>query len=509
MALAAPTMLRPQERIDPPALESGLRMLNAEVVFSSISDSMMAGTILTAFALQLGATSSQVGLLATIAFWAQLMQGPGVLLVDRLRMRKLIAVTGLLLSTLAPAAMAALALAPPTRPARLALVGAITLYCAAGAFAGCAWNAWTRDFIPRELRARFLARRTRIATATAVAVSLLGAAALDAANHPPAHIYVFGGLYALAFVAQLMNAASLARVPEPPMPPAAGKPQRLFRLLGEPLRDPKFQPLIRFSASWQFAVNLAQPFFTIYFLRQLGFGVSVVMAFTIVSQLASGWALKRWGALADRFGDKSVLNVAAPTFIACIAAMVGASQIGPRWMVVVYLILVHVVMGLAGAGVSLSSGNIALRMSPRGAAAPYLSANSLISSVIGGIAPVIGGLSSEFFAERKVGLVLEWRGPLVKGPLLGVHLTSWDFYFVFSALFGLYALHRLAFIDEEGALGRRDMMAAMLDNARARFARPPAVAGAEPPADLSQQLEDDPALQGEAAAMSATPASAP
>jgi len=502
MALA-PTMLRPQERIDPPALKSGLRMLNAEVVFSSISDSMMAGTILTAFALQLGAKPAQVGVLATIAFWAQLLQGPGVLLVDRVRMRKLLAVTGLLLSTLAPAVMVALAFAPPTQPTRWALVGAIILYCGAGAFAGCAWNAWTRDLIPREVRGRFLARRTRIATATAVAVSLLAAAALDAANRPPGQVYVFGGLYALAFVAQLMNAAALARVPEPPMPPAPAQPQRLVQLLGAPLRDPRFMPFIRFSASWQFAVNLAQPFFTIFFLKQLGFGVSVVMAFTIVSQLASGWALKRWGALTDRFGDKSVLNVAAPTFIVCIAAMVGASQIGPRWLVAAYLVLVHVAMGLAGAGVSLASGNIALKLSPRGAAAPYLSANSLISSVVGGVAPILGGLGSQFFSERKVGLVLEWSGPVLRGEVLGVHLSGWDFYFVLSALFGLYALHRLAFVSEDGALEGREMMHAMLDRARTRFARPPAVAGAEAPADISQHLaDDDPALAGDAAARS-------
>jgi MFS family permease len=490
-------MLRPQDRIDPPALKRGLQMLTAEVVFSSISDSMMAGTILTAFALQLGAKPAQVGVLATIAFWAQLLQAPGVLLVDRTRLRKLIAVIGLLISAAAPAAMAALAFAPASQPARIGVVAAIVLYCGAGAISGCAWNAWTRDLLPRDVRGRYLARRTRIATATTVAVSLVAAGALDVADKPPARLWMFAALYLLAFVAQLGNAGTLSRVPEPSMPPAPAKPVRLVQLLGEPLRDPTFRPLIRFSASWQFAVNLAQPFFTIFFLQQLGFGVSAVMAFTIVSQLASAWGLKRWGALIDRFGDKSVLNVAAPTFIVCIAAMAGASDIGPRWLAAAYLVVVHVVMGLAGAGVTLASGNIAVKLSPRGNAAAYLSLNSLIGSVVGGFAPILGGLGSQFFAERHVGLVLEWTGPVVKGELLGVHLTGWDFYFVLSALFGLYALHRLAFVDEAGALARREMMQAILERARAGFARPPAVAGAEPPDDISQHLtDDDPALGG-------------
>jgi MFS family permease len=490
-------MLRPQERIDPPALKRGLQMLTAEVVFSSICDSMMAGTILTAFALQLGAKPAQVGVLATVAFWAQLLQGPGVLLVDRIRLRKLIAVMGLLVSAAAPAAMVALAFAPANQPARIGIVAAIVLYCGAGAISGCAWNAWTRDLIPRDVRGRYLARRSRIATASTVAVSLVAAAALDVADKPPARLWMFAALYLVAFVAQLGNAGTLSRAPEPAMPPAPAKPARLVHLLGEPLRDAKFRPLIRFSASWQFAVNLAQPFFTIFFLQQLGFGVSAVMAFTIVSQLASAWGLKRWGALIDRFGDKSVLNVAAPTFIACIAAMAGASDIGPRWLAAAYLVAVHVVMGLAGAGVTLASGNIALKLSPRGNAAAYLSLNSLIGSVAGGFAPILGGLGSQFFAERRVGLVLEWNGPLVKGELLGIHLTGWDFYFVLSALFGLYALHRLAFVGEAGELARGPMMQAILERARARFARPPAVAGAEPPEDISQHLtDDDPAIGG-------------
>lgn len=484
-------MLRPDERIEPAARKRGLSMLNAEVVFSSVTDAMMAGTLLTAFALHLGARPAQVGVLATVAFWAQLLQAPGVLLVERLRRRKLIAVTGVLLSALAPAAMAALAFADASRAARLSIVAFVAAYCGAGAFAGCAWNAWTRDFIPRGVRGRFLARRSRIAIATSVAMGLLAALALDFAGEGASQTVLFAALFALACGAQLLNAATLAQVPEPLMPPAPTKPERLVRLLREPLRDAKFRPLIRFSAAWQFAVNLAQPFFTVFFLQQLGLSVTVVMVLTIVSQLASGWALKRWGALIDRFGDKSVLNVSAPAYIACIAAMVGASQIGPLWLLMAYLGMLHVVMGAAGSGVALASGNIALKLSPRGAAAPYLSVNSLIASLLGGVAPILGGLGAEFFARRELAVTVQWSGPLLQGDVAGLQLTGWHFYFILSALVGLYALHRLVMIPEDGALPRREMMEAILDRARARFGRPPAVGGAEPPEEISQDLLAD------------------
>jgi hypothetical protein len=41
-------------------------------------------------------------------------------------------------------------------------------------------------------------------------------------------------------------------------------------------------------------------------------------------------------------------------------------------------------MGLATAGVTLSSGNIAMKLSPRGSATAYIAANALISSAAAG-----------------------------------------------------------------------------------------------------------------------------
>jgi hypothetical protein len=46
------------------------------------------GVILTAFAMHLGASNTTIGLLAAITFWMQLLQAPGVLLVEKLRTRK-------------------------------------------------------------------------------------------------------------------------------------------------------------------------------------------------------------------------------------------------------------------------------------------------------------------------------------------------------------------------------------------------------------------------------------
>lgn len=486
-------MFEPQAVIDEPTLKRGLRTLTLEVVFSASCDAVMMGVILTAFALHNGANEAQIGLLAAVVFWAQLLQAPGVLLVERLRRRKAIAVVGSLVSSLAPASMAALAFAAASGGGTpTALIAAVALYCCAGAFAGCAWNAWTRDLVPDDIRGRFFARRSRLATVASVIMGLIAAATLDAVPEGAGgRTAVFGGLYLLAFVAQLLSATALSRAVEPEMPDP-GEHRRLRVLLSGPLRDPDFRSLIRFTASWQFAVNLAQPFFTVFILKQLGFSVTMMMVLTIISQLANVWALKRWGALSDRYGFKSVLNLAAPSFLLCVAGMIGASQFESRTVTLIYLVLLHVLMGVASAGVSLASGAIAQKLSPKGEAAAYLSANGLISSVAGGAAPILGGLGAHFFAAREFAVTVHWTGPHYQGELLGLGLTGWDFYFALSALCGLYALHRLAMIQEAGEIDRQDLMKVILERTSSRFGRPPAEAHA--PVELSAAL-----AEGEAA----------
>src|SRR3546814_11179318 len=85
------------------------------------------------------------------------------------------------------------------------------------------------------------------------------------------------------------------------------------------------------------------------------------MGLSIASQCANALALKSWGALAYRFANKSVLLVAAPIYILCIAAMAGASQIGHDGFRLLWLGALHILMGAAVAGVTLATANIALR----------------------------------------------------------------------------------------------------------------------------------------------------
>jgi MFS family permease len=231
-----------------------------------------------------------------------------------------------------------------------------------------------------------------------------------------------------------------------------------------------------FVGSWQFAVNLATPFFTVFIVRQLHFNVSFVLVLSVVSQIANIRVLRYWGMLSDRFANKSVLAVCAPAYIVSIVGMIGASQIGDRDLVKLWLIALHLLMGASVAGVTLTATNIALKLSPRGSATAYVATSATVTAVAAGTAPIIGGLLADFFAKRKLEVLVRWSDP-ERSFGLPLVLTNWDFYFLIAGLIGLYAMHRLSLVKEQGEIEPRELIGKVLDDTRRGIRNISTVAG--------------------------------
>lgn len=448
-------MLSAQATITATELESGLRRLVTEALFSNTTAALTTGVVLTAFALHLGANNATIGLLAAIPFLTQLAQVPAIALVERLRERKRISVYA---SLFGRTMLGAMALAPFAGTWGLPmLVIATTILCAMGAVGGCAWNSWIRDLAPEDRMGRIFARRTAFATITTLIAGIAAAIVLETTpENGAARDWSFAALYAVGCVAGLISAWIVARIPEPRLPMRSDKATGLIEQLRSPFRDRNFTQLILFLGTWQFAINLATPFFTVYLVRQLGYDMTIVMGLSIASQVANAFMLRSWGRLADRFSNKSALLVAAPLYILCIAAMAGASQITHEAARLIWLTALHLLMGAAVAGVTLATANLALKLSPRGEAASYLAATAVVTAIAAGSAPILGGALADFFAVRQLELIGRWLSPDRSFTYLSLQLSNWDFYFLISALLGLYALHRLGQVREAGDVGREE-----------------------------------------------------
>jgi MFS family permease len=211
-----------------------------------------------------------------------------------------------------------------------------------------------------------------------------------------------------------------------------------------------------FLSSWNFAANLAAPFFAVYMLKTLGYAMTTIIALTMASQLSNIAALGLWGNLIDRFSNKGVLQISAPLFLVC---TLGWTFTGLAWLgsaTLYLLVVIHVLMGIATAGVALASGNIVMKLSPAGQATAFLAASSVVSATCGAIAPIIGGLCADFFAARELTLAFTWTGGVGTVTVQVLNFHSWTFFFGLACVVGLYSLHRLSFVQE--AAGTTDKL---------------------------------------------------
>jgi MFS family permease len=175
-----------------------------------------------------------------------------------------------------------------------------------------------------------------------------------------------------------------------------------------------------------------------------------VIALAVLSQVVSIAFYRIWGRAADRFSNKSVLLVSGPIFMFCILGWTFTTLPDVYLLTLPLLVLIHIFTGISTAGVSLASGNIGLKLAPGGCGTAYLAASTIMNSVAAGIAPIVGGLSADFFADRALSWTLTWQSPVRTVVFETLDFQHWDFFFFIAFVIGLYSLHRLAFVLEEG-----------------------------------------------------------
>lgn len=443
--------LKPEESLTDDQVRLGLDYIIKDGVASYAMGMLTGGAFLIAFALKLGASNLVIGLLAAIGPLSQLLQLPSIFLVEKIRSRRLITVVAAGLSRVC---WLVIALSPFIFPAEVAigvLLMLLVLASAFGAVSGCSWNSWMRDLIPENIMGSFFSKRMRIATGVGIALSILAALYLDfwKKHFATQELAGYSILFIVGFAAGIAGLFFLAKTPEIRMPQVQKKP-KILKLLSQPFRDENFRKLIAFMCSWNFAVNLAAPFFMVYMLKRLGLSMSFIIGLSIISQVFNFLFLKIWGRYTDRFSNKSVLAISGPLFIFSILAWTFTTMPEKYFLTIPLLVVIHVVMGLSSAGVSLASGNISLKLAPKGQATAYLAANTIANSIAAGIAPILGGKFADFFSGRQLDWTLKYTSPGGEFALPTLNLQQWDFFFAFAFIIGLYALHRLAMVKEVG-----------------------------------------------------------
>jgi MFS family permease len=439
-----------KEALTEQEIDSALKTFIKDGLASQAMSKLTEGAFFVAFALQLGASNLVIGLLAAIPPFVQLIQLPSIYLVEKIRNRRLISVIASTVSRIVLLLIAGIPFLASEEDSLLILIGAMIFSTAFAAISSCSWNSWMRDLIPEEKLGYYYSRRMAYATTVALVLSLLGGYFIDywrTAFSEYEEIFGYSILFLIGCIAGIAGIYFIAKIPEPKMR-ASNEKLKIYKLVFEPFRDSNFKNLIMFLSSWNFAANLAAPFFTVYMLQRLQLDMLLIIALNAASKIINLLFLRIWGRFADQFSNKTVLGICGPLFFMCILAFTFTTLPEKHVLTIPLLIVIHIFVGISTAGVTLASGTIGLKLAPQEKATAYLAANSFVNSLAAGFAPILGGLFADFFAARELSWTLQWKTPEGMTSFQTLNLQQWDFFFSFAFLIGLYSIHRLALVKE-------------------------------------------------------------
>jgi MFS family permease len=446
-------------------LQKGLDAVVRDGIASQIKMTLTESIFLIAFAVALGASNAIVGLIAAIPPLTQLLQIPSIILVQKTKIRRRICVFFSAISRLSILAMVFIPVLSPGIPGLLLLLVGVTSHAVFNAVSVAAWNSWMKDLVPQEILGRFFSKRLAIQALIGIITTLSAGVLVDQwLRSDPTSLGPYSVVFFIGMIAGLIGVYFIYTIPEPRMIIETLN-QSFMTTLRRPFQNQEFRRLMVFSTSWSFAVTLAGPFFTVYLLEVLGYDLSIVAGLSVLSQVTSMIFYQWWGRLSDKYSNKTVLSVTTPVYAIGILLWIFTTVPGPYFFTLPLLLLIHVILGLSAAAVNLAHGNLALKLAPRSEATSYLAGWSIVNSIAAVLAPLAGGVIADSLADSFLSFHLAWQGLGLSFDLGLIDIRGLDFVFLISFIVGLYAIHRLAMVTEEGEADPKTVIDAMVAQA--------------------------------------------
>ena len=444
-------MVRTKSMLTEEEIRSSLSSVLKDGITTQIMLILTGGIFLISYTLDLGGNNAIVGLIVAIPSIIQLIQIPGIILVERFRIRRKITVFAAGLSRLFLLPIAIIPFIPFgfRIPVLLSL---ITLHYGIGAIGNCSWDSWMKDLIATEQLGRFFSRRMIYAVAFGIVVSFFTGIVIDywKADFPNQKLIVYSLLYILGFIIGIIGVMIVSTIYEPSMTSSTGKPH-IRKLLKAPLNDVNFRRLLLFLLPWNFAINLAAPFFVVYMINILQVDLFVIVVLQIFSQVTNIIFFRIWGNIIDKYSNKSVLLIVCPLFLIGIIIWVFTTATN-FLLTFMILIIIHLILGISTAGINLATLNIGLKLAPKGSATSYLAVRNILISIAAGFAPLVAGIFADFLIE-------------IKFPFV----NYLDVIFIIAAFFGVIPLIILAKVQEFGEVKEATVLLEVLTQMKNYF----------------------------------------
>ncbi len=397
-----------QTTLDHASMERAMHTSVIDGMFSNASETMI-GPFLALFALALGATKGQVGLLAALpALLSNALQIPAARLTERWGKRqKLVVITsGISRLTIIPIALVPLMLEGDA--AIYVFIALVTLRGLTNSIGVPGWTSIMADITPRHARGSYFGYRNVMCNLAALVGTLVAGWFIRLYDFPWGYQVSF-------FVALGMGLVSTYFFSTIPVPSLPERPKVAQKSIGLKARwqaisqHTAFRNYCFTSSLWNFAVTFSGPLYSVFYRENLGGDPGFWGVVTAAGLVAGIFGHRYWGRLADRYGQKNVM----------LAGGIGAASVPfmwwilPRWELAV---VAEFISGFCWSGYNLAAFNLILEITPDESRTMYIGVYNTMAGLASSVGPLMGGYLADVYGLNLVIIIsgiLRWIGYFV------------------------------------------------------------------------------------------------
>ncbi|NLM38672.1 MAG: MFS transporter [Firmicutes bacterium] len=375
-----------------------LRLNIIEGAFAVASDNL-AGPYLTLFAISLGATPSQIGMLSAFpSLLGNILQIPFGVLTEKIRDRRYLCIIGGFLSRTSWLLVGFLPfLLPPEK--RIAFVILLaSLRIVAANMGSLAWTSLQAGLVPRQIRGKYYANRNVVLNLCALLATFAAGYFLEMQFPTNYHILFIG-----AAILGVISTVLFVVIPFPPVESKKPEPGQTTKAQLKAFRqlargNQNYMNYVWSAIVWSFGVSFAASLNAVHFVHNLG-GNDGTWALVTAASLASTILCQRyWGRLSDKFGPKNIMVVSG-FFISLLPILWFLAPVS--W----FAIIISFINGFVWGGYNLAAFNLILEITPDENRPLYIGTINTFTGLASAVGPALGGFAAEIIGLRPVFLI--------------------------------------------------------------------------------------------------------
>lgn len=371
---------------------------SARIIFNMTSSAFLVGLLK-----YMGASDTFCGYILAMPVFAAIIQVLSPIILESLQSRKTIIMIGAMVHRLLLSSLIFTPFLPVSPKARLFIVAIIFLISnLAVSFVNPAISNMYISFVPQNIRGKYFGGRESYLLFAATLVTLAMGKVLDVYKDKGSEITGHIIVYIFIFFFTVVNFITYLFMKEVPLVHTSER-LKLSEIFTLPFKNKKFIRYFIMLIIWNFAVQIAGAYFSVYLKSDLDMSYTVITFLSFINAIVYIFMARVWGRFADRNGWAKTTMITVGILSLCHFSWFLSSK--NSGLIMLLLVINHITGGIAWSGINVSLFNLQFDFTPDEKRTVYIGFSAAFSGFLGYIVAVIGAQLVGIFGNKEVMLL--------------------------------------------------------------------------------------------------------